>query len=86
MECTPEIASFIINQHMYSPAMWVVLPLQDWLAIDAGVRLPDAHAERINVPDNPHHFWCYRMHLNLEDLIANEGFNQKMLALVKPRL
>ena len=86
MECTPEIASFIINQHIYSPAMWVILPLQDWLAIDADVRLPDAHAERINIPDNSHHFWCYRMHLNLEDLISNDGFNQKMLTLIKPRL
>lgn len=86
LECTPEIATFIINQHMYSPAMWVILPLQDWLAIDAGVRLPDAHAERINIPENPHHFWNYRMHLNLEELIANENFNQKMLALIHPRL
>ncbi len=86
LECTAEIAAFIVNQHIYSPAMWVILPLQDWLATDAQVRLPDAHAERINVPENPHHFWCYRMHLSLEELLANENFNRKIRALIQPRL
>ncbi len=46
---TPEIAKFIISQHLYSPAMRVILPLQDWFAIDENVRLSDAHAERINL-------------------------------------
>ena len=84
-EMSPEIASFIINQHMYSPAMWVILPLQDWMAIDADLRLPDQHAERINVPDNPRHFWCYRMHLKVEDLIAADSFNNKVRNLTAAR-
>ena len=82
---TPEIAEAIINQHMYSPAMWVILPLQDWLAIDNEVRLADPHAERINLPENPHHFWCYRMHLQLEDLLRNTKFNDKVRSLVTRR-
>lgn len=82
---TPEIAEAIINQHMYSPAMWVILPLQDWLAIDNEVRLADPHAERINLPENPHHFWCYRMHLQLEDLLKNTKFNDKVRSLVTRR-
>jgi len=85
-ECTPEIVSFIINQHMYSPAMWVILPLQDYMGIDANVRHADANAERINVPANPRHFWCYRMHLRVEDLIANDEFCKHVCDLVKPRL
>ncbi len=84
-EMSGEIAEFIINQHIYSPAMWVILPLQDWLAIDEEVRLPDAHAERINVPDNPRHFWCYRMHLTLEALNTKDRLNRKVRELANKR-
>ncbi len=84
-EMSPEIASFILNQHMYSPAMWVILPLQDWLAIDGEIRLADQHAERINQPDNPRHFWCYRMHLKVEDLLKADSFNQKVRDLTAAR-
>ncbi len=82
---TPEIAEFIINQHLYSPAMWVILPLQDWFAIDENVRLSDAHAERINVPSNPQHFWNYRMHIALEYLLQKTTFNERVRALTKVR-
>lgn len=84
-EMTPEIAEFIVNQHMYSPAMWVILPLQDWLAIDGEVRLPDAHADRINLPSNPRHFWNYRMHLSLEELLRKDAFNQHVKRLTSVR-
>ena len=33
--------------------MLCVLSVQDWLAIDEKLRLPDADAERINIPANP---------------------------------
>jgi len=84
-EMTPEIAEFIINQHMYSPAMWTILPLQDWLAIDGDVRLKDQFADRINVPANPRHFWNYRMHLSLEDLMKCEKLNAKIKKLTSVR-
>ena len=54
--------------------MLCILSIQDWLAIDEGLRLPDADAERINIPANPRHYWRYRMHLNIEDLMANAPF------------
>ena len=82
---TPEIADFIVKQHMYSPAMWVILPLQDWLAVDGEVRLPDAHAERINVPANPRHFWNYRMHITIEDLLKKDAFNEHIRRLTSVR-
>ena len=84
-EMTPEIAEFIINQHMYSPAMWTILPLQDWLAIDGDVRIKDQFADRINVPANPRHFWNYRMHLSLEDLMKCEKLNTKIKKLTSVR-
>ena len=83
--CTPEIAEAIIKQHIYSPAMWVILPLQDWFAVNGRVRLQDPNGERINVPDNPDNFWCYRMHLKLEDLIADKSFTQQMWDLIDVR-
>lgn len=81
-QCTPEIVNAIIGDHLASPAMLVILPLQDWLALDPEMALPDAHAERINVPDNPENFWCYRMHLNIEDLIAASDFNASLSELI----
>ena len=84
-EMSPEIAEFIVNQHMYSPAMWVILPLQDWLAIDGDIRLADQHAERINLPSNPEHFWNYRMHLTLEELLGKDAFNAHVKSLTQVR-
>ena len=84
-EMSPEIAEFIVNQHMYSPAMWVILPLQDWFAIDGDIRLADQHAERINLPSNPEHFWNYRMHLTLEDLLKKDAFNAHVKSLTQVR-
>ena len=76
--CTSEIVHNIIDQHIFSKAMWVILPLQDWLACSDTLKHPDAHAERINVPDNPLNFWCYRMHLPLEQLLTENDFNNML--------
>ena len=65
--------------------MWVILPLQDWLAIDGDVRIKDPHADRINVPANPRHFWNYRMHLSIEELMTKDALNQKIKGLTSVR-
>ena len=52
------------------------------MAIDEKLRLPDANAERVNIPANPKHYWRYRMHINLEDLMANESFTNNIKELV----
>ncbi len=77
-EMSPEIAEAIVNQHMYSPAMWVILPLQDYLAMDGNIRIKDQHADRINLPSNTRHFWNYRMHITLEELLTKDDFNKKV--------
>lgn len=82
LHCETWVAEKILWQHLQSPAMWVILPLQDWLAIDADLRHPDPFAERINVPDNPKNLWQYRMHLNLEDLLKAEAFNEKIKGMI----
>ena len=84
-EMSPQIAEFIVNQHMYSPAMWVILPLQDWFAIDGEIRLPNQFGERINVPANPRHFWNYRMHITIEELLKKDAFNEHLRRLTSVR-
>lgn len=39
--CTPEICERILKAHLESPAMLVILPLQDWLSIDGDLRAAD---------------------------------------------
>ncbi|MBR7182585.1 MAG: 4-alpha-glucanotransferase [Alistipes sp.] len=82
-DATPEICREIINRHLASPAMLTILPLQDWMSIDGALRYSDPDAERINVPANPTHYWRYRMHITLEELLANEQFNSQVEFLVK---
>ena len=76
------LARDIIARHLASPSMLCILSVQDWLAIDEKLRLPDAEAERINIPANPKHYWRYRMHLSLEELAANKEFMANITELV----
>ena len=76
------LASDIISRHLTSPSMLCILSIQDWLATDETLRLPDADAERINIPANPKHYWRYRMHLNIEDLAADKRFVQSITEMI----
>ena len=62
--------------------MLVIIPLQDWFAMDDSIKRPDIEAERINVPAESRHYWCYRMHIPLEQLLAADAFNQKIVSLI----
>ena len=77
------LASDIISRHLTSPSMLCILALQDWLAIDEKLRLPDQNAERVNIPANPKHYWRYRMHLNIEDLMEADAFNEQITDLIQ---
>lgn len=76
------LAKDIISRHLTSPSMLCVLSIQDWLAIDEHLRLPDANAERINIPANPKHYWRYRMHLNIEDLAKDAAFMNQLTEMI----
>jgi 4-alpha-glucanotransferase len=73
--CEPWICREIVVQHLYSPSMWAVFPIQDLLGMSERLRRQDPREERINVPSNPTHFWKYRLHVNVEDLIEEAEFN-----------
>ena len=81
--CEPWVCEQIIFQHMQSPAMFAILPLQDWVSIDGDVRYPGNPAdERINVPAIPRYYWRFRMHCTLESLIGNDKLNKQIRTLV----
>lgn len=81
--CEGWINKAILSQHLYSPAMWAIFQLQDFMGIDESLRRSDPNEERINVPANPKHYWRYRMHINLEQLIVEEQFNQTWFHLIQ---
>ncbi len=76
------LARDIVGQHLISPSMLCVLGIQDWMSIDENLRLANPDAERINIPANPKHYWRYRMHVSIEELMANSGFNSNLIDLI----
>ena len=76
--CEPWVAGKIVDLHLASPSMLVILPLQDWLAEDGTLRREVPQEERINVPAIPRYYWRYRMHLTLEQLLGEQDFNTRM--------
>lgn len=75
--CEAWINKAIVMQHLYSPAMWSVFQIQDILGMDDALRREDHRAERINVPAETNHFWKYRMHISLEQLLRQKDFNEE---------
>ena len=81
--CEPNIVEQIINQHLFSPSMWAVFPIQDLFGMSDQLRTPDANSERINLPSNPNHYWRYRMHVTMESLLKHKEWNQKIREMVE---
>jgi 4-alpha-glucanotransferase len=81
--CEPWINKEIVLQHLFSPAMWSIFMLQDLLGINETIRTRNPNDERINDPSDPHHYWRYRMHINLEELIKQKDFNKEITKYVK---
>lgn len=81
--CEPWICEKIVDMHLKSPAMLCILPLQDWLSIDGNLRRQNPMEEQINVPANSRHYWRYRMHLTIENLLSQNLFNNRMRQLIE---
>ncbi|MGQ0740557.1 MAG: 4-alpha-glucanotransferase [Bacteroidota bacterium] len=76
--CEPWINRAVVLQHLYSPAMWSIFQLQDILGMSDTLRRENPQEERINDPANGKHYWRYRMHISLEDLIKEKEFNEEL--------
>jgi 4-alpha-glucanotransferase len=81
--CEPWINRIVIQQHLYSPAMWSIFQLQDLMGINGEIRRQNPADERINIPADPKHYWRYRMHISLEDLANRADFNNDLKILVQ---
>ncbi|HRF68499.1 MAG TPA: 4-alpha-glucanotransferase [Muribaculum sp.] len=71
----PWVCDKIITLNLQSPSMLAIFPLQDWLSINGILRRENPHDELINIPANPRHYWRYRMHLTVEELLSASEFN-----------
>jgi len=81
--CEPWLCEEIIKQHLNSPSMLAIFPIQDLLGIDGTLRRKNVNDEKINDPEiTPYHYWRYRFHINLEDLINEQEFNTRIQGLV----
>ena len=78
----PWVCHEIINQHLHSPAMWTIFPLQDLIAMDGNLRWDQTDKERINVPSDPENKWQYGMVITLEELLEAEDFNSVIKGMV----
>lgn len=81
--CSAWVNKAIILQHLHSPAMWSIFQLQDVLGISDQLRRENPHEERINIPANAKHYWKYRMHLTMEQLLLKDDFNTELLGFMK---
>jgi len=81
-EASPELCEEIIRQHLEGKSMLCIPSFQDWLSIDGELRNPDIN-ERINIPAIPKHYWRWRMHLSIEQLMKENALNQKITQLIK---
>ena len=81
-ECPASLCEEIILHHLNAPSMLTVIPVQDWLSMDAEIRFSSPEAERINIPAYPRYYWKYRMHLTIEELLKAERLNEKIRKVV----
>lgn len=70
-------------EFLASPSMLAIFPLQDWLALDKGLRRSGRDEERINEPADPEHHWRFRIHLDLESLKDSSRMNAEICGLLK---
>ncbi len=73
----------ILKQNLAAPSMLAIFPLQDWISIDSQLRNSKPADERINDPSNPDHYWRYRMHITLEELLGATWMNSTIKAIIQ---
>lgn len=82
-QASPELCEEIVRNNLYGSSMLCILSLQDWLSTDGKYRNSNAKEERINVPANPKHYWRYKMHLTIEELLKADDLNRRIRTLIK---
>ena len=62
--------------------MWSIFQLQDLLGMSENISRENPNDERINTPANRQNYWKFRMHLTLEELLKEKGFNEELKSFV----
>ena len=70
--CTKDVMLTVMNQHLQSPSILAIFPIQDLLYLSDNIPVRPPEEETINVPSNPEHYWRYRMHVTLEDIMDDD--------------
>jgi 4-alpha-glucanotransferase len=84
LTCEPAIGEEIIRQHLESPSMWAIFPIQDILAISENLRRPgNPRDEQINDPAVMFHLWRFRLHLSVQQLLDGKDFSSKLRKLME---
>lgn len=81
--CEAWVNRAVVLQHLYAPSMWSIFQLQDILGMNKQLRRLNPHEERINIPAIPKHYWRYRMHLFLEDLLEADEFTIELKGYIQ---
>ncbi len=81
--CSPALCEQILRSHLASPAMLTIIPWQDWISVSKELRRSNPQEERINIPAVAQHYWRYRMHLSLENLLEQHELNRKIRTLIE---
>ena len=80
--CETWVVKDIILQHLYSPSMWAIFPIQDFLSLNDKLRRDNPEDDRINVPSESNRYWRFRCNIALEDLLKADTFNNEIMQMV----
>ena len=81
--CPPEVVKTIFDMHLFGPAMLACFPIQDILALKQKyIENRDPKIEQINDPSDPIHYWKYRCHVDMDDIIADTELNNQLKGAV----
>ena len=81
--CEDWLVRGILQDHFKSPSVYKIFPLQDYLALCPRLRRTMPQEEQVNHPENPRHYWRYRMHIMLEDLLNADDLNGDIIKLIQ---
>ncbi|MEZ4952462.1 MAG: 4-alpha-glucanotransferase [Saprospiraceae bacterium] len=80
--CEPYVVERILAQQLKWDSLWTVFAIQDIFALDGKLRRENPAEERINIPAITQHYWQYRMHISLEELMHAEALNNQFYKLI----
>lgn len=81
-KCSAQIVEMINRDHLNAPSMLAIFPIQDLLGMNDQLKKSDSFSEQINQPSDPDHYWRYRLHIHLEDLIEEQEFLEKIKLMI----